>query len=75
MALGESAGGTIMGAVANVRPDLFAGIVARVPYVDVLNTLLDPDLPLTAIERAEFGDPAHDLPAYRPLPATRPTKT
>ena len=54
-----------MGAVANMRPDLFGGIVARVPYVDVLNTLLDPDLPLTAIERPEFGDPAHHPSAYR----------
>ena len=72
VALGESAGGTIMGAVANVRPDLFAGIVARVPYVDVLNTLLDPDLPLTAIERPEFGDPAHDLPAYRTIAGYAP---
>ena len=64
VALGDSAGGTLMGAVANMRPDLFAGIVARVPFVDVLNTLLDPDLPMTAGELPEFGDPAHDLPAY-----------
>ena len=53
-----------MGAVANMRPDLFAGIVARAPFVDVLNTLLDPDLPMTAGELPEFGDPAHDLSAY-----------
>jgi oligopeptidase B len=64
VALGDSAGGTLMGAVANMRPDLFAGIVARVPFVDVLNTLLDPDLPMTAGELPEFGDPAHDLSAY-----------
>jgi oligopeptidase B len=72
VALGESAGGTLMGAVANMRPDLFAGIVARVPFVDVLNTLLDPDLPLTAIERPEFGDPAHDLSAYRTIAGYAP---
>jgi oligopeptidase B len=64
VALGDLAGGTLMGAVANMRPDLFAGIVARVPFVDVLNTLLDPDLPMTAGELPEFGDPAHDLSAY-----------
>jgi oligopeptidase B len=72
VAHGDSAGGTVMGAVANMRPELFAGIVARVPYVDVLNTLLDPDLPLTTIERPEFGDPAHDLSAYRTIAGYAP---
>jgi oligopeptidase B len=72
VASGDSAGGTLVGAVANMRPDLFAGIVASVPYVDILNTLLDPELPLTAIERPEFGDPANDLSAYRTIAGYSP---
>jgi oligopeptidase B len=72
VARGDSAGGTLMGAVANMRPDLFAGIVARVPYVDVLNTSLDPDLPLTAIEWPEFGDPIRDLSTYRAIAGYSP---
>ncbi len=54
---GSSAGGMLMGVVANVRPDLFLGIVASVPFVDVLNTMLDPDLPLTTLEYKEWGNP------------------
>jgi len=46
-----------MGAVANLRPDLFAGIVAHVPFVDVVNTMLDETLPLTVIEFEEWGNP------------------
>lgn len=58
VAHGASAGGMLMGAVANMAPDLFAGIVAEVPFVDVLNTMLDADLPLTPPEWPEWGNPA-----------------
>ncbi|HYD48954.1 MAG TPA: S9 family peptidase [Terriglobales bacterium] len=54
---GGSAGGLLMGAVANMRPDLFALIVADVPFVDCLNTMLDPSLPLTVTEYDEWGNP------------------
>lgn len=58
VARGGSAGGLLMGAVANAAPDLFAGIVAEVPFVDVVNTMLDESLPLTVIEWEEWGNPA-----------------
>jgi oligopeptidase B len=54
---GGSAGGLLMGAVLNMRPDLFAAAIAEVPFVDVLNTMLNPDLPLTVTEYDEWGDP------------------
>lgn len=54
---GGSAGGLLMGAVANMRPDLFRAIVANVPFVDALNTMLDDKLPLTVTEYDEWGDP------------------
>jgi oligopeptidase B len=57
-AMGVSAGGLLMGAVVNVRPDLFKGVIAGVPYVDVINTMLDPGIPLTAQEFDEWGNPA-----------------
>ena len=47
-----------MGAVTNMRPDRFAGIIADVPFVDVTNTIFDPSIPLTVIEWEEWGDPA-----------------
>jgi oligopeptidase B len=54
---GGSAGGLLMGAVTNMRPDLFKAVVSRVPFVDVLNTMSDPTLPLTVIEYEEWGNP------------------
>jgi oligopeptidase B len=54
---GGSAGGMLMGAVTNMRPDLFKAVVAEVPFVDVINTMMDPTLPLTVIEYDEWGDP------------------
>jgi oligopeptidase B len=64
VAYGGSAGGMLMGAIANMRPDLWAGIVAAVPFVDVLNTMSDLDLPLTPPEWPEWGDPITDAAAY-----------
>ena len=69
---GGSAGGMLMGAVANLRPDLFAGIVAEVPFVDVLNTMCDADLPLTPPEWSEWGNPIEDEDAYRTIAAYAP---
>jgi oligopeptidase B len=54
---GGSAGGLLMGAVTNLRPDLFRAVVAEVPFLDVINTMLDPSLPLTVIEYEEWGNP------------------
>ncbi|GII18904.1 S9 family peptidase [Planomonospora parontospora] len=64
IARGGSAGGLLMGAVANLAPESFAGVVAEVPFVDALNTILDPSLPLTVIEWDEWGDPLHDPDVY-----------
>ncbi|KQV76325.1 protease 2 [Aeromicrobium sp. Root344] len=64
IAEGGSAGGLLMGAVANLAPDAFAGIVASVPFVDALTTILDPRLPLTVIEWDEWGNPLEDPDVY-----------
>ncbi|BDB45141.1 MULTISPECIES: S9 family peptidase [Mycobacterium] len=64
VALGGSAGGLLMGAVANMAPDLFAGILAQVPFVDPLTTILDPSLPLTVTEWDEWGNPLSDSDVY-----------
>jgi oligopeptidase B len=67
VAQGGSAGGMLMGAVANLAPELFAGIIAEVPFVDVLNTILDETLPLTPMEWPEWGDPIRDRAAFRTI--------
>ncbi|AND16802.1 S9 family peptidase [Rathayibacter tritici] len=64
VAQGGSAGGLLMGAVANLAPEAFAGILAQVPFVDALTSILDPSLPLTVIEWDEWGDPLHDAEVY-----------
>jgi oligopeptidase B len=72
IARGDSAGGLLMGAVANTRPDLFAGIIARVPFVDVLNSMLDESLPLTVSDFSEWGDPIRDPVAHRTIAGYAP---
>ncbi len=72
VAHGGSAGGTLIGAVANMRPDLYAGLIAEVPFVDVLNTMLDETLPLTPPEWPEWGDPIRDPAAFRTILAYSP---
>jgi oligopeptidase B len=62
---GGSAGGLLMGAVANLAPDEFRAVVAEVPFVDALNTICDPSLPLTVTEWEEWGNPLEDPAVYR----------
>jgi len=72
VAMGGSAGGLLVGAVNNMRPDLWAGIVAAVPFVDVLNTMSDTSLPLTPPEWPEWGNPIEDPAAYDAIAAYSP---
>jgi oligopeptidase B len=69
---GGSAGGMLMGAVANLAPDLFAAILAEVPFVDVLTTMLDDTLPLTPPEWPEWGNPIADAEAYQTIASYAP---
>ena len=62
-AMGGSAGGLLMGAITNIRPDLWHGVIAQVPFVDVVTTMSDPSIPLTTNEYDEWGNPA-DKEAY-----------
>ena len=73
VAHGGSAGGMLMGAVANMAPELFLGIIAEVPFVDVLTTMLDASLPLTPPEWPEWGNPIESEADYRTIAAIRLT--
>jgi oligopeptidase B len=72
VAMGGSAGGLLMGAVANMDPDLFAGIIAAVPFVDVINTMSDESLPLTPPEWPEWGNPLTSAEDYDRIAAYSP---
>lgn len=72
VAQGASAGGMLMGAVANMAPELFAGVIAGVPFVDVLNTMLRADLPLTPPEWLEWGNPIEDAAVFDRLASYSP---
>ncbi|MEO6793663.1 MAG: S9 family peptidase [Mycobacterium sp.] len=72
VALGGSAGGLLMGAVTNLAPELFAGVVAQVPFVDPLTTILDPSLPLTVTEWDEWGNPLDSGDVYHYMKSYSP---
>jgi oligopeptidase B len=72
VANGGSAGGMLMGAVANMAPDLFSGIIADVPFVDVLNTMLDASLPLTPPEWPEWGNPIESAEEFERIRSYSP---
>ena len=69
---GGSAGGLLVGATLNLRPELFGGAIAAVPFVDVINTISDAELPLTPPEWVEWGDPINDPRAYATIAAYSP---
>jgi len=69
---GGSAGGLLMGAIANRAPDRFEALLAEVPFVDALNTMLDPSLPLTVGEYEEWGNPTDDPDAYATIKGYAP---
>jgi len=72
VARGGSAGGLLMGAAVNIAPQAFGGVVAEVPFVDSLTSILDPSLPLTVREWEEWGDPLHDQEVYAYMKAYSP---
>src|SRR6202012_3549652 len=72
VAYGGSAGGLLVGAVANIAPELFAGVLAQVPFVDPLTTILDPALPLTVTEWDEWGNPLSDSDVYHYMKSCSP---
>ncbi|MTH97307.1 S9 family peptidase [Roseibium sp. RKSG952] len=72
VAQGGSAGGMLMGAIANLAPEKFTGMIAEVPFVDVLNTMLDDTLPLTPPEWPEWGNPITDKKAYQYIASYSP---
>jgi oligopeptidase B len=72
VARGGSAGGLLMGAVANLAPELFRAVVAEVPFVDCLTTMLDDTLPLTVLEWDEWGNPVADADSYRVMKSYSP---
>ena len=72
IAQGGSAGGLLMGYISNERPDLFLGIIAQVPFVDICNTMLDEDLPLTVTEIPEWGDIKKDEKAFKYIKSYSP---
>ena len=69
---GGSAGGLLVGSAAMLAPERFAGVLAEVPFVDALTTMLDPSLPLTVTEYEEWGNPTDDPDAYADIAAYSP---
>jgi oligopeptidase B len=72
VARGGSAGGLLVGAALNIAPDAFGAVVAQVPFVDALTSILDPSLPLTVTEWEEWGDPLHDPAVYEYMKSYSP---